>query len=105
MENHEEIIFKPWDKDQDALEWFKAAAQEVRNESVKHPEFPIAVDPDLAEFMGAFEDPNFTDEDLYPDDDYLRLLGAGPESPEQDNASADLDSVLVVPIGGGDEEE
>jgi hypothetical protein len=56
---------KPWEKDQKTLEWYKAAAEQVRLEAARHPEIGIPVDPDLAEFMGAFEERALTEDDWF----------------------------------------
>jgi hypothetical protein len=70
---------KPWEKDQKTLEWYKAAAERVRQEAAKHPEIGIPVDPDLAEFMGAFEERALTEDDWFNCSDqveHLRRLDA-----------------------------
>jgi hypothetical protein len=63
-----------WDKDQKTLEEYKAAAEEIRRQARENPDIPIPVDPDVADFMGAFEEPSVSDEDFYPDQDYLTWL-------------------------------
>jgi hypothetical protein len=65
---------KPWEKDKESLEWYKAAAREVYRQAVQHPEIPIPVDPDVAEFMGATKDPNAREQDFYPSKAYLDWL-------------------------------
>jgi hypothetical protein len=65
---------KPWEKDKETKAWFIAAAEAVEAEALAHPEIPIPVDPEVAEFMGAMEDPAFTDDDLYPSEEYLKWL-------------------------------
>ncbi|MDR1578043.1 MAG: hypothetical protein LBT86_07450 [Deltaproteobacteria bacterium] len=65
---------KPWEKDKKTLEWYKAAAEQVRQEAAKYPDIGIPVDPDLAEFMGAFEDPCLTEDDWVNCDDHARHL-------------------------------
>jgi hypothetical protein len=65
---------KPWEKDKETFDWFVAAAKQVELNALENPEFPIPVDPEVAEFMGAIEDPSFGEEDLYPNKEYLEWL-------------------------------
>jgi hypothetical protein len=51
------------------MEWFQAAANQVRLEMEKHPGIPIPVDPEVAEFMGAFEETALSEEDFYCDEE------------------------------------
>lgn len=90
---------QPWEKDKETLEWFKAAAAEVREQATRHPDFPIPVDPDVAEFMGAFEDPIFKDEDFYPDAEYQAEMRRqeSPASPgeAEDDQLADVPVIII----------
>ncbi|MDR0571718.1 MAG: hypothetical protein LBG48_02585 [Rickettsiales bacterium] len=43
----------------------KKRADEVYELALKHPGVPFKVDPELAEFMGAFEDPALDEMILY----------------------------------------
>ena len=69
-----ELRLKPWEEDEAASRRFKAAAREAELESLYYPDIPTPVDPDVAEFMGASEDPSFGDGDTYPDPEYLEWL-------------------------------
>jgi hypothetical protein len=69
------------------MEWFKAAAEQVRREAAKYPEIGIPVDPDVADFMGAFEDPGLTDDDWNDRESIAILAGLeaeAAEAPEKD---------------------
>ncbi|MDR1083339.1 MAG: hypothetical protein LBP22_00395 [Deltaproteobacteria bacterium] len=54
-----------WKKDEETLNYYKAAAQAVLEQAALNPDIGVPVDPDVAEFMGAFEDPCLTNEDWY----------------------------------------
>jgi hypothetical protein len=54
---------KPWEESEEKLAWYRAAAAEALRKAYQNPDFPIDVDPDLAEFMGAFED---AEDDIRP---------------------------------------
>jgi hypothetical protein len=54
---------KPWEESKEKLAWYRRAAAEALRKAYENPDFPIDVDPDLAEFMGAFEE---ADDDFSP---------------------------------------
>jgi hypothetical protein len=58
---------KPWEKSKESLEWYKAAAKEIERQMDLYPDIAIPVDPDVAEFMGAFEEPCIKESDIYDD--------------------------------------
>jgi hypothetical protein len=76
---------KPWEKDRQTLEWFKAAAEQVRRESDRNPGIGIPVDPDVAEFMGCFEDSALTEDDWFLNEAEAQCL-AGLEAKVQAEA-------------------
>lgn len=51
------------------IEYLKAAAAMVERQALDHPDIAIPVDPDVADFMGAFEDPVLDEADFDPLDD------------------------------------
>lgn len=51
-------------------EYLKAAAAEVERQLMENPDLAIPVDPDVAEYMGAFEETALTEADV--EDDALR---------------------------------
>ena len=51
-------------------EYLKAAAAEVERQLMENPDLAISVDPDVAEYMGAFEETALTEADV--EDDALR---------------------------------
>ena len=54
-------------------EYLKAAASAVKNQAEENPDIGIPVDPDVAEFMGAFEEEAVSLDDVLeaglPDDE------------------------------------
>jgi hypothetical protein len=62
---------KPWQNDIEIWKWYEAAADEVLEQALANPDIPIPVDPDVAEFMGAYEDPTIPESEFWPDPEYL----------------------------------
>jgi hypothetical protein len=56
-----------WETSEEVYEEFMARAKVVWQEVEDNPEIGIPVDPDLAEFMCAFEEPCVTEEDCEVD--------------------------------------
>lgn len=49
--------FKSYD---DYVEWMEQAVFDIEMITQEYPHLPIPVDPDVADYMGAFEDPAFS---------------------------------------------